>query len=845
MVFNNNLLLGAAGQGGAAAFDTTLIGNSVWLDGTADYFSRSYSGSGNSTTEAIFAFWYQRYSFGVAQSTWFEASGFGGLQTNTGYGGGDTLVVNTFDAGGTQVIARHTRLLRDVAWYHIIVSIDMSQATTLDKIKFYINGEQDTTINVQNLATTNGLDMLGARSKVNFRIGENAGSTGHAYAQYCYLDGVSIQQGDYAITDFLDTYTLGTNGSQYIPKVNTDIAALATAAGGNSICLDFADSADLGNDISSNNNDFTANSMSSDNQSINTPSKYYPKVSNIGTPSGDTAANYTMGKGSNRMVYSGANQTYKGLISTQLIQSDDSPIYWEYYLESGSVGGASGGRVSVGLCVPHFNAGNASGFSGAGGNNPSNLRGVIYDNGSQGATTGSTLIGVGDIQNLAYEPSTGKIWFGVNGTWNNGSEAASTTLNPSGHDYQATVQDYVFFIAAARSTDIGVLNFGDNPSMSGNITAGTETDAKGHGLFKYAVPSGFFAPVSANLTAPDYQGIDYFNATLYTGDGTAIGSGGNAVTGTGFKPDLVWIKNRDAADSHALYDVVRGTTKQIESDSTSAETTESEGLTTFGSDGFTVGNLDQVNTNTEDYVAWQWLGSNSTSTNTNGSLNTTVTTASADHFSIVSWTMSDPAGAKTLGHGLTAAPELIIIKNRTDAGTNWPVYSEFAGNTKYLYLSTTAAATTFNMWQDTSPNSTVFYVSSNNEASGSANDEMVAYCFRSVPGVCKVGSYEGNGSTNGTYLSLGFKPAFVLFKSVDSTSDWQIFDKSRNGFNVRNNELEANDTAVEDTSTNFLDLLSDGFKMRIASDPNVSETFIYLAMADIGGNGTLPPIYGR
>jgi hypothetical protein len=227
-----------------------------------------------------------------------------------------------------------------------------------------------------------------------------------------------------------------------------------------------------------------------------------------------------MGLGSNRMVYSGANQGYKGLLSTQLIQPDDSPIYWEYYLESGSVGGASGGRTSVGLCVPHFNVGNANAFAGAGGNNPSNLRGVIYDNGSQGSTTGSTLIGVGDIQNLAFEPSTGKIWFGVNGTWNNGSEAASTTLNPSGHDYQATVQDYVFFISASRSTDIGVMNFGDNPTMSGNITAGGNADENGYGNFKYAVPSGFLAPNSANLTAPDYQGIDYFTSTLYQGNGT-------------------------------------------------------------------------------------------------------------------------------------------------------------------------------------------------------------------------------------------------------------------------------------------------------------------------------------
>jgi hypothetical protein len=179
----------------------------------------------------------------------------------------------------------------------------MSQVNTLDKIKFYINGEQDTTINVQNLATTNGLDLLGARSKVNFNIGANPGSTDHAFSQYCYLDGVSIQQGDYVVTDFLDTYTFGTNGSQYIPKTDADIAALATATGGNSFCLDFSNSADLGNDISSNNNDFTTNSMSSDNQSSNTPSLIYPLLNPLSaafsTPlsNGSTTASGSSGNG--------------------------------------------------------------------------------------------------------------------------------------------------------------------------------------------------------------------------------------------------------------------------------------------------------------------------------------------------------------------------------------------------------------------------------------------------------------------------------------------------------------------------------------------------------------------
>ena len=308
------------------------------------------------------------------------------------------------------------------------------------------------------------------------------------------------------------------------------------------------------------------------------------------------------------------------------------------------------------------------------------------------------------------------------------------------------------------------------------------------------------------------------------------------MTGTGFQPDWVWIKNRDATDSHAFYDVVRGTTKQIESDTTVAESTESEGLTTFGSDGFTVGNLAQVSTSSEDYVAWQWLASNSTATNTDGSVNTTVSASSVGHFSVVKGTTGS-SGA-TFGHGLGAAPELILNK-RLGAG-GWLVYSKDAGSNNYLQLNATAAAQANSTVFGSDATSTVFTL-----GSFFSSVECINYCFRSVPGVCAVGSYEGNASSDGTYVSLGFKPAFVLFKSVDSTSDWQIFDKSRNGFNVRNNELEANDTAVEDTSTNFLDLLSDGFKLRIGSDPNVSETFLYLAMAEIAGGGTAPPIYGR
>ena len=522
-VFHNNMLVGAS-QPSGVTFNPNLIPNSVWFDGSADFLNRQNGSEFANRKEVTLSYWVFRNGFG-------QQAIMGSVESANGF----IIGFNSSDAfelhlDGTANLVSNA-LFRDVGWYHILVSIDTSQNVSTHRSRVFINGEAITSFSASAFPSQNsnipGISGEQTSTEV-MRIGvyNNAVSNFRFWngyiAQACMIESKSIQQGDFAVSDFLDTFTFGTNGSQVIPKANADIAALASAAGGNSFCLDFADSSNLGNDISDNSpsgeNDFSVTSMDSSNHSTHTPSKVYPKVSNIGTPSGDTAANYTMTSGSNRMVYSGSNQTYKGLISTQIIQPDDPAIYWEMYLESGSVSG-DGGRVAVGLAAPDFNAGNGSGFVGAGGNNPSIARTTISDNGNVGSVASKVL--AGGVQNLAYEPSTGKIWFGVDGTWNNGSATASTTLNLSSHDHQTTPQDFVFFLAAARSTDIGVLNFGDNPTFSGNETAGTNADANGHGLFKYAVPSGFLAPVSANLTAPTYQGIDYFNSTLYEGTGSS------------------------------------------------------------------------------------------------------------------------------------------------------------------------------------------------------------------------------------------------------------------------------------------------------------------------------------
>ena len=532
MVFNNSILLGAAGQGGAAApFDTTLIGNSIWLEGketSGDAMTRTW-GTESNQDRWIWATWYQplRVIDAVANRNNLFASG----SASNGFYLIHTSTDSKFgifhrDNAGTEGGITTTESYRDLSsWLHVLVDYDSANANAENRISLYINGVR-TGVNSGNRPGQNN-HLNTNVSGQTAHIGQDLSTTPNYHlqgylAQTIFLDNKSIANGDLAITDFLDTFTFGTNGSQIVPKSNTDIIALASAAGNNSFCLDYSDSSNIVNDASSKGNNFTPTgggspTITSVNQSIHTPSKVYPKITNIGIPSGDTAANYSMSRGSNRITKTSGTDP-KGLIGNKLIQPSDPKIYWEFYIEAGSVGGSSGGRLGFGLAVPDYNAGVTNSFYGAGGESAFFYRNGLYDNGSA-AFTDATIAGVGEFQQLAFEPSTGKVWVGTNGTWRNGSATASTTLNIDNHDHQLTVQDYIFTMSLNRTSDIGVINFGDNPTYSGNETAVTNADANGHGLFKYAVPSGFLAPVSANLTAPDFQGIDYFDATIYEGNG--------------------------------------------------------------------------------------------------------------------------------------------------------------------------------------------------------------------------------------------------------------------------------------------------------------------------------------
>jgi len=325
-----------------------------------------------------------------------------------------------------------------------------------------------------------------------------------------------------------------------------------------------------------------------------------------------------------------------------------------------------------------------------------------------------------------------------------------------------------------------------------------------------------------------------FTPTIYSGNDVD----GRAIT-TGFQTDWTWIKRRNATNSYIISDIVRGATYKLDSSEATAEVNNYAGghLESFTSTGFTLGagsiNSGHTNATGGTYVSWNWKAGGTASSNTDGTITSSVSANTDSGFSVVTWTGT---GANaTVGHGLGSVPKMIILKNR-DSAENWIVGNTSLGWTKYLALNLTDATTTAsNIWQNTAPTSSVFSIGDSGKVNGSSNG-MVVYAFAEKKGFSKFGSYTGNGSTDGTFIYTGFKPAFVMWKRSDSAGyDWDMYDTTRDTYNVAFKELVANSSGVESSSTVLsLDMLSNGFKLRTSNaNGNASGgTYIYMAFAE-------------
>ena len=328
---------------------------------------------------------------------------------------------------------------------------------------------------------------------------------------------------------------------------------------------------------------------------------------------------------------------------------------------------------------------------------------------------------------------------------------------------------------------------------------------------------------------------DYFTTFLWTGDGS---TSPRVHTGVGLQADMMWSKVRSTGHQHNLVDRVRGVNQRLlmPSDSNDEDTTCTHGhFDSLDSDGFTTTNAGgnwNVNASGETYVGWFWKANGSGSSNTDGSITSTVSANTTSGFSIVSFTGT--GSNATVGHGLGATPKMIIVKNRSVSG-NWRVYHNSIGATKYLNLNTTdSEATNSAQWNNTEPTSNVFSVGASGATNGSGNS-MIAYCFADKKGFSKFGSYTGNGNADGTFVYTGFKPAFVIAKLTSVAGEnWYMWDNKRSTGNVMDKFLYPNSSDAEVGSTSFIDFLSNGFKLRSASDVlnGSGNTHIYMAFAE-------------
>ena len=325
------------------------------------------------------------------------------------------------------------------------------------------------------------------------------------------------------------------------------------------------------------------------------------------------------------------------------------------------------------------------------------------------------------------------------------------------------------------------------------------------------------------------KSTDYFNTKLYTGNGST-----QSITGVGFQPDWTWIKSRSNTYSNVLIDAVRGVGTTISSNSGNAAYSSPTEITSFDSDGFTLGTDAGVNNNASTFVSWNWKANGAGSANTDGSINTDSTSVNTTAgFSICKWTGT--GSNATIGHGLGVAPKMIIVKN-VSTSDSWNVYHESIGNGKRLFLDTTGAeSSTSDAWNDTTPTSSVFSIGTNTGTNGSGNT-LIAYCFAEKVGYSKFNAYVGNGSTNGSFTYTGFKPAFVMVKYASpggGVGNWGIFDSVRNPTNVVDKGLLANTNAAEDTS-DFIDIVSNGFKQKSTSSNRNEDgsTYVYMAFAE-------------
>ena len=685
--------------------------------------------------------------------------------------------------GSTKTTAKY----RDpTAWMHVMYVVDTPQVGLQTvRQKVYVNGvEQDVTIlgspHLVNSQLEINLDGTVMEIGAVWYNGSNATNRGAFYlAEVNFVDGQALDPSNFGFTDPMT--------SIWMPK------RYEGTYGTNGFYLDFSDNsstAALGIDRSPNGNDFTVNNFSvtageGNDSVLDTPTKNWATLNPL-----EPTSNVTFSEGNLKAVKSNA-----GFIAS----SNFVVTSGKWYMEMKYVSGTSNHMISVGFGNP----------------DRSYQRLVRGGDGELTPNTGNVAVTFADpdVLMLALDVDNGKWYIGKNGSY----MLSGDPVNGTG------------FVHSGLSSSEGFKFIVINNTSTGGQTISANFGQQG---FTYTPPTGFKAFNSSNIQPdPTINTIlrpqRHFDTILYTGN-----DGSQTITGLEFDPDFVWAKNRqDNGYHHDLYDTVRGNNLRLFSSQTQAEAT---GYLQFGvTGGFSLTSGGGINSNNKNHVAWCWKAGGAAVSNTNGNITSSVSVNEEAGFSIVSYTGNGSNG-QTIGHGLGKKPAWIILKNR-DASQNWRVWhKELASDgSKRLLLDAMNASEDAGFLNDTAPTSTVFTLGNADDAWNANGDNYISYCWHEVPGYSKFGSYTGNGSSEGVYVNIGFKPAWVMLKDTSTTENWRLFDNKRSPSNQVNKHLFPSNPNAESTETG-LDFLSNGFKFRDgdAHQNGNGNVYVYMAFAE-------------
>jgi hypothetical protein len=722
-------------------------------DDDSAYLSKTWGSAGNQTVWTV-SVWVKR---GNITSTQYI---FGANNANDNFAfrfnSSDQLEVWDYTSG-YQLRLATTAVYRDVgSWYHIVFAYDSTPSTpSSSSIKLFVNGEQVTAFGTatypsQNEETwwnDNVLQTICSHALSPYETGLDG-----YLSEFVFIDGLALEADSFGETN--------SDTGQWVPK-----SVSGLTFGTNGFLLAFQDSSALGDDTSGNGNDFASSGLAAADQTPDSPTLNRAVLNAAQDGSSATAV---MSEGNTRVAVSG---------STRIQRMSTIPLVGKVYWEVLSVDNT---QNIAGICDNTVFPMEYNDFQEL---LPPHV--MVYDNANLWYNSSYTTYSQpsnGQRRMFAFDADTGELWGGVNGTWHNSGDPAAGTGE----------------VGTVGTTTTWFIVIGGKSDADQQLILGS-------GNMSHTVPSGFTADLDvsqlADPTIADPSGS--FQSTIYTGDGAttlAVNQGGNST----FTPDFVWVKNRDQADAHLLFDLPRGVTNYLISNTGGGQATGADTVESFDSDGFTVGDDVRVNTSGEKYVGWQWLESD---------------TAGFDVF-----TFTGTGSAHTISHSLGVVPELIIIKNQ-NITSDWWVYhaaNTSAPATDYLVLNGTDTTTdSATAWNDTAPTSSVFTVGTASNVNGDGNSH-IAYIFAPVESFSKFGSYTGNGNADGPFVWCGFRPAFIVEKNTNSADDWVMWDNQRNPYNVSGTVLKPNTSGAETTATSkYIDFLSNGFKLR-ASDTGVN-----------------------